>query len=75
MKDIINFGKFEKISNKIEIRLKGIINITNMSYMFYKCSSLSSLPDISKWNTNSVTDMKDMFSNCSKSLNIPSKFQ
>ena len=43
--------------------------------MFYKCSSLSSLPDISKWNTSNVTDMSDMFSECIGTLNIPSKFK
>ena len=26
-------------------------NVTNMSYMFFGCSSLKSLPDISKWDT------------------------
>ena len=36
-----------------------------MSYMFDDCSSLSSLFDISKWNTNNVTDMSYMFRNCS----------
>ena len=40
--------------NKLEIKLKGIDNVTDMSYMFYGCSSLSSLPDISKWNTNNL---------------------
>ena len=45
-----------------------------MSYMFSKCSSLTSLPDISKWNTNNVTNMSGMFNNCKKDLNIPSKF-
>ena len=44
-------------NNKLKIKLEGIDNITNMSYMFDKCSSLSSLPDISKWNTNKVTDI------------------
>ena len=33
-------------SNKLRIKLKGINIITNMSYMFYECSSLLSLPDI-----------------------------
>ena len=33
-----------------------------MIYMFFACSSLSS--DISKWNTNNVTNMKDIFANC-----------
>ena len=46
-----------------------------MSYMFSNCKSLSSLPDISKWNTNNVNDMSYMFYNCKPSLNIPLKFQ
>ena len=32
--------------------------------MFLNCKSLSSLPDISKWNTENVLDMSYMFSNC-----------
>ena len=32
-----------------------------MSYIFYDCESLSSLPDISKWNTTKVTIMDNMF--------------
>ena len=40
-----------------------------MSCLFYGCSSLSSLPDISKWNTNSVTDMSSIFYGCT-SLSI-----
>ena len=36
-----------------------------MSYMFEECSSLLSLPDISKWNINNVTDMSEMFNRCS----------
>ena len=35
------------------------------------CSSLSSLPDISKWNTNNVTDMSYMFSNCTSLSSLP----
>ena len=37
--------------------------VTDMSYMFAKCSSLSSLPDISNWNTKNVTDITDIFDN------------
>ena len=37
--------------NILEIKLKLIENVTNMSYMFYGCESLSSLPDISIWDT------------------------
>ena len=50
--------------NKLKIKLKGIDSITNMSCMFLECSSLLSLPDISKWNTNNVTDIRYMFSRC-----------
>ena len=45
-----------------------------MSYMFSGCESLSSLPDISKWNTSNVKRMEDMFRGCNESLKIPSKF-
>ena len=39
--------------------------------MFDGCSSLSSLPDISKWITNNVTDMSCMFNGCSSLSSIP----
>ena len=42
----------------------------NMSHMFYNCVSLLSLPDISKINTNDVTDMSKMFYNCSTLLSL-----
>ena len=48
----------------LEIKLIGINNIINASHMFWRCKYLKSLPDISKWNTNSVTDMSGMFSWC-----------
>ena len=66
----------KKYDNKgeFEIKLKGINNIINMSFMFSGCKSLSSLPDISKWNTSNVTDMSYMFYGCNESLKIPSKF-
>ena len=35
-----------------------------MSYMFYNCESLKSLPDISKWNTSKVKEMSNMFYEC-----------
>ena len=61
-----NINIFKINNNILEIKLKGINKITNMSYMFYDCDSLSSLPDISKWNTQNVTNMSYMFSGCSK---------
>jgi surface protein len=48
-------------TEEIEIILKGINNITDISEMFYDCESLISLPDIFNWNTSKVTNMKEMF--------------
>ena len=77
---IINNEKTElkeyiEINNKelkqIEIKLYETKPITNMSYMFYECSSLQSLPDISKWNTEKVTNMYDMFYYCTSLQYLP----
>ena len=59
-------------NNKIlEIKLIGINNVINASYMFCGCESLISLPDISKWNTNNVTDMNKMFYECESLISLP----
>ena len=58
-------------NNKLNIILKGINNITDMSNMFSRCSSLSSLLDISKWNTNNVKYMSEMFYECSLLSSLP----
>ena len=42
-----------------------------MNSMFSDCKSLSSLPDISKWNTNNVKDMSYMFKDCSALSSLP----
>ena len=39
--------------------------------MFYNCSSLNQLPDISKFNTKNVIDMSYMFYNCSSIKELP----
>ena len=42
-----------------------------MKAMFQLCKILSSLPDISKWNTQNVTNMSFLFSYCSKLSALP----
>ena len=42
-----------------------------MSSMFQNCSSLTSLPDISKWNITKVTDISYLFNKCSKLKKLP----
>ena len=39
--------------------------------MFSDCNSLKSLPDISKWNTTNVIDMRIMFSGCRSLKSFP----
>ena len=50
--------------NRLNIKLKGIDKISDINSMFSGCSSLLSLPDISKWNTKNVTNICYMFRNC-----------
>lgn len=44
---------------------------TDMSYMFYGCTSISNI-DVSRWNVGNVTDMNGLFYDCTSlnSLNI-----
>ena len=71
LKEKYTFGLFSTKKEVLEIKLKGITNITNMRNMFNGCSSLSSLPDISKWNTSNVTNMSFMFNGCSSLSSLP----
>ena len=45
--------------------------IINMNCLFYGCSSLELLPDISKWNINDVRDLSGIFYGCSSLKSIP----
>ena len=63
-----------KEQQKLEIKLYETKNITNMSYMFCECSSLSSLPDISKWELNEKLNTYQMFLGVDKNI-IPEKFK
>lgn len=55
----------------LEIKLKGLTKITNSSYMFYGCSSLIYLSDMSKWDTKNISDMSYMFCDCKSLLCFP----
>lgn len=67
---------YEKFAKLTAIDFNDCINtekVTDMSYMFYYCSALTSL-DLSKFNTEKVTNMTSMFNMCSAltSLNLSS---
>lgn len=45
-------------------------NITDMSYMFCDCTSLESIPDISKWDTSNVTNINALFRDCTSLVSL-----
>ena len=62
-------GKFN-LNDTLIIKLGGINNIKNISCMFYKYSSLLSLPDISRLELINIYDIHSIFSNCISLNNI-----
>ena len=68
--ELKEFYPIEKPDEYFEIKLIKKNKLTNMSYMFNKCESLSSLYDASNWNTSYVTDMSTMFNKCISLSNI-----
>ena len=58
-------------NKKLSIILKGIDNVKDMSSMFNECSSLLSLPDISKLNIENVIDISNMLYRCSSLSSLP----
>jgi len=54
---------------EIEIKIKFIKTLKNLSFMFSGCSSLISL-DLSNFNTNNVIDMNSIFSGCSSLISL-----
>ena len=59
---------YKKIS---DITYKFTNNSFILSGMFFNCSSLISLPDISGWNINNVSGINFMFYNCSSLKSLP----
>ena len=70
----IKLGILETFFNRpktLEIKLIGIMNITNMNHMFSGCSTLFSIPDISNLNTTNVKYMNSMFRGCKSLSSLP----
>ena len=55
----------------LEIKLAGINNITNLSYMFSNCEALKSISGFSKLNTEKVTNLSHLFSYCESIESLP----
>ena len=57
MKDGLSHGFFERFQGEIKInREMDTSNVTNMKLMFFRTTKAN--PDVSKWNTSNVTDMR-----------------
>ena len=65
--NVADFGNKETL----EIKIKGIENSTNLSYMFFNSPLLYLPNNISTWDTKNVTDINHMFSNCNLLSYIP----
>ena len=55
----------------LDIYLKQINHTNNISFMFNKCSTLISLPELSGLNTRNVIKMNSIFSQCSSLSELP----
>ena len=58
------FRNLKKLETITGLEYLNTANVTNMGYMFYSCSSLTSL-DVTHFNTANVTNMGYMFYSCS----------
>ena len=58
------FANLPKLKTITGLEYLNTEKVTNMSYMFFKCSSLTSL-DVTHFNTAKVTNMNSMFDSCS----------
>ena len=63
------FGSRTELETITGLEYLNTTKVTNMRYMFYSCSSLTSL-DVTHFNTAKVTDMGYMFYNCSSLTTI-----
>ena len=63
------FGRLTRLETITGLEYLNTANVTNMSAMFFNCSSLTSL-DVTHFNTTKVTNMSAMFFNCSSLTTI-----
>ena len=59
-------AKNKNFSYSIEIIDANTTEVTDMSWMFFKCEKLIKIEGLDKWDTSKVTDMSFMFSQCNK---------
>ena len=55
-------------TNLLEVIGANTVGVTNMSNMFYKCASITTVP---LFNTSKATDMNNMFNGCTSLTSVP----
>ena len=66
-----NISYFSTINSILTLITPKLKFNDNISGMFYRCKSLKSLPDISKWDTSNVTNMSGIFYECNSLSSLP----
>ena len=64
-------NKYHNYYHNYDIKKDYISKYGYILYMFYECSSLTILPDISEWNISNINDISFMFYNCSSLIQLP----
>ena len=64
-------NEYNKNVEFLEIKLKGVSKITDISGIFLGCLSLTALPDFDKINTSNIINMKQMFFCCETLISLP----
>ena len=62
---------YNEYSCFLELKLKGVSKIRNMTNMFCGCLSLISVPDIDMMNTSNIFSMSNIFSGCESLASLP----
>ena len=66
--DLKNYKSSDKI---LEIKLKIIRDMKDISFMFSDYTSLLSISKLLTWNTDNIISMKGMFAGCSSLVSLP----
>ena len=68
--DLIEYFEYKNNKEILEVDLIIKENLTDISYMFYECSSLLSINTIPNFNTENVNNMSYLFYRCSSLISI-----
>ena len=71
IKRVYNKKKIKFNKDTLEVKLKILSPLTDMSYMFNNCTSIISISDIHRINTSNVTNMSYLFCNCNSLKSLP----